>query len=75
MNRQQRRYADKLSKKSNKELMKELNKMFPNDNRKIQGEMSYQQFIDNVRLTPEMLNELNQHEMDNRQKDIKFNIV
>lgn len=61
-----KRYAAKLSKKSNKELKKELNKMFPNDNREIQGEMSYQQFIDSVRLTPEMLNEINEYELQQR---------
>jgi hypothetical protein len=66
MNRRERRYAAKLSKKSNKELKKELNKMFPNDNREIKGEMSYQQFIDSVRLTPDMLNEINEYELQQR---------
>jgi len=67
MNRQQRRYADKLSKKSNKELMKDLRKMFPNDKREIQGEMSYKQFIDSVKITPEMIQELEEH--DKKQKE------
>jgi hypothetical protein len=75
MNRRERRYADKLSKKSNKELKKELNKMFPNDNRKIQGEMSYQQFIDSVKITPEMLNEINEYEREQRTNHpIQFNL-
>lgn len=75
MNRQQRRYAEKLSKKSNKELMKDLRKMFPNKNveRDIQGEMSYKQFIDSVQLTPEMIQELEEH--DKKQKEQSQNTV
>jgi len=75
MNRQQRRYADKLSKKSNKELMKDLRKMFPNKNveRDIQGEMNYKQFIDSVKITPEMIQELEEH--DKKQKEQSQNTV
>ena len=73
MNRQQRRYAEKLSKKSNKELMKDLRKMFPNDKREIQGEMSYKQFIDSVQITPEMLKELEEH--DKKEKEQSQNTV
>jgi hypothetical protein len=61
MNRRERRYADKLRKKSK--------------NKQIKGEMSYQQFIDSVKITPEMLNEINEYEREQRTNHpIQFNL-
>ena len=72
MNRQQRRLMEKLKKKSNKELMADFKKMYPN--MKVQPRivdrdtMDYKDFINQVQITPEMSKELEQYEADERLK-------
>ena len=80
MNRQQRRLMEKLKKKSNKELMNDFKKMYPN--MKVQPKivdretMDYKDFINQVQITPEMAAELQQYEDDERLKsqNTKFDI-
>ena len=72
MNRQQRRLMEKLKKKSNKELMTDFKKLYPN--MKVQPRivdrdtMDYKDFINQVQITPEMAKELEQYEADERLK-------
>lgn len=70
MNRRERRYIEKLNKKSNKELIKDLQKMFPNQtiNSNIKRTMDYQDFINNVELTPELIEQLNKYEDNGKLK-------
>ena len=77
MNRQQRRLMEKLKKKSNKELMADFKKMYPN--MKVQPRivdretMDYKDFINQVQITPEMAKELEQYEADERLKSQNTN--
>ena len=77
MNRQQRRLMEKLKKKSNKELMTDFKKMYPN--MKVQPRivdrdtMDYKDFINQVQITPEMAEELKQHDADKRLKSQNTN--
>ena len=80
MNRQQRRLMEKLRKKSDKELMTDFKKLYPN--MKVQPRivdrdtMDYKDFINQVQITPEMAEELKQYEADERLKsqNTNFNI-
>jgi anion-transporting ArsA/GET3 family ATPase len=80
MNRQQKRFAEKLRKKSNKELLKDLKKLQPNLNKNVKivdnEVMDYKDFINSVVITPEMAKELEQYEADERLKsqNTNFNI-
>jgi len=77
MNRQQRRFADKLRKKSTKELQTEFKKFYPKLNANIVDRqvMDYNDFINSVVITPEMMKEIEQYDYDNRiNKEIKFNL-
>jgi anion-transporting ArsA/GET3 family ATPase len=77
MNRQQKRFAEKLRKKSNKELLKDLKKLQPNLNKNVKivdnEVMDYKDFINSVVITPEMAKELEQYEADERLKSQKTN--
>jgi len=80
MNRQQRRLMEKLKKKSDKELMADLKKMYPNMDTKARivgrDTMDYKDFINQVQITPQMAEELKQYEADERLKsqNTKFDI-
>ena len=77
MNRQQRRLMEKLKKKSNKELMNDFKKLYPN--MKVQPKivdretMDYKDFINQAQITPEMAAELQQYEADERLKSQNTN--
>jgi hypothetical protein len=77
MNRQQRRFAEKLKKKSDKELMADLKKMYPNMDTKARivgrDTMDYKDFINQVQITPQMAEELKQYEADERLKSQNTN--
>ena len=77
MNRQQRRFAEKLRKKSDKEIMADLKKMYPNMDTKARivgrDTMDYKDFINQVQITPQMAEELKQHEADERLKSQNTN--
>jgi hypothetical protein len=78
MNRQQKRLMEKLKKKSDKELLKDFKKLYPNmkilpkalDTEK----MSYEDFINSVEITPQMAAELKQHDEEQRFKSQMINI-
>jgi len=66
MNRQQRRYAAKLRKKSTKEILSGLKKILPKTNLgEVNDKMTYEEFINSIEITPELLRELQEHEKHN----------